>query len=83
MTFEEWWCDESRSDEDNRHIGYEYAKEAWDYQQQRIDELLFLIQKKIEADIAAGRDWTDEQQRLWEVMADMTVPAWREIEEQE
>lgn len=39
MTFEEWWCDESRSDEDNRHIGYEYAKEAWDYQQNRIDEL--------------------------------------------
>lgn len=39
MAFREWWCDESRSDEDNRHIGYEYAKEAWDYQQQRIDEL--------------------------------------------
>lgn len=39
MAFREWWCDESRSDEDNRHIGYEYAKEAWDFQQQRIDEL--------------------------------------------
>lgn len=81
MTFEEWWQQYVKPS--HFYEVEQTAKAAWDYQQQRIDELLFLIQKKIEADIAAGRDWTDEQQRLWEVMADMTVPAWREIEEQE
>ena len=39
MTFWDWWCDESISDEDNRHIGHEYAEEAWNYQQKRIDKL--------------------------------------------
>lgn len=78
MTFDEWYVENKQWD------NYEDPVEAaWNYQQARIDELLFLIQKKIQADIAADRDWTDEQQRLWEVMADMTVPAWREIEEQE
>ena len=79
--FEQWWQQYVKPA--HFYTVEQTAKAAWDYQQQCIDELLFLIQKKIEADIAADRDWTDEQQRLWEVMADMTVPAWREIEEQE
>lgn len=55
MTFEEWLCSyEADLDKDNEAL----AKDAWDYQQKRIDEL----EKQLQKVEQAGFYWMNKAQ---------------------
>lgn len=57
MTFEEWWTQRETA-AFNSLAGEDNAKAAWDYQQQRIDEL----EKQLQKVEQAGFYWMNKAQ---------------------